>query len=124
MKKVIADIDIHSSTPEWYWTRGLHDARILKKQYINRYEGGVSSRFTNCLEVIIDSKQAMFDTTVKSIRFYNYKELTPAVNITNAWWISDTLSYCNGKYVLEIAFRSMNHSSQYGIRFECCEVTH
>ena len=41
MKKVIADIDIHSSTPEWYWTRGLHDAQILKKQYINRYEGEI-----------------------------------------------------------------------------------
>lgn len=121
---MILDMGIHSNMPEWYWIRGLHDAQILEKQYINGYKVGISSRFTNCLELVIDAKQAMFDTTVKSIRFYNYKELTPEVNIANVWWISDNLSYCNGRYVLEIAFRSINHVSQYSIRFECCEVTH
>lgn len=122
MKKAIIGTDKHHNMPEWYWARGLHDAQILQKQYIDRFESGISHRITNCLELVIDSKQAMFDMSVKIIRFYNYKELTPKVNIVDAWWISDKLTYCNGKYVLEVNMRSRSHFMLYCIRFEHCEV--
>lgn len=122
MMKNVVNTRSFGNMPEWYWRRGLHDACILCKKYVNRSEISKNHRITNALELTIDSTQAMFDTSVSAIRFFNYKELTPNINLLNSWWVSDRLSYHDGKYILEISLRLMNCSIRYDIRFEHCEV--
>lgn len=107
--------------PPWYWKKGLHDAQICQMQhYDNSYHE--NTRFNNCLELIIDSRHALFDTSVKRICFYNFKILSPDAEIVDAWWISDELIVQNGKYIVQIAFRKGKEMIKYSIRFENCVV--
>ena len=60
--------------PEWYWHRGLHDAKIVRIEKLELpydYKQRIPTR--NCFVVHIDSKQSMFDTSVREIRLFNYK---------------------------------------------------
>ena len=99
-----------SCFPSWYWSQGLHDAKILSatplelppdwKSPIPRY---------NCLEFAIDAKGAMFDQRVRKIALYNYKILTPEFDLcklSGAWWYGDTLTVeAEGKYRLELHYQ-------------------
>lgn len=107
--------------PEWYWEKGLHDAQIIHKIF---HTVGYSreAKGMNCVEIQLDACQAMFDTSVKAIKLYNCKELTPEINIENLWWVGDKLSLSNEKYVLEIDLRSPKKQCRYVVRFENCEV--
>ncbi len=63
--------------PEWYWHRGLHDAKIVRIEKLELpYDYKQRIPIRNCFVVHMDSKQAMFDTSVREIRLFNYKILT------------------------------------------------
>ena len=85
--------------PAWYWTRGLHDAIVLS----------VISR-ENCLEICLDSTDAMLERDIKKISLFNYKIQTPEVtlgDLENTWWLRDSLqTLSNHRYLLEIIFES------------------
>lgn len=85
--------------PDWYWTRGLHDAVVLS----------VISR-ENCLEICLDSTNAMLERDIKKISLFNYKIQTPEVtleDLENTWWLRDSLqTLSNHRYLLEIVFES------------------
>ena len=65
--------------PEWYWTKGLHDAGIIEVESFefpfdyNKFVGQKSKYNRNLLKLKIDSKGAIYDTSVKEIHFYNYR---------------------------------------------------
>lgn len=44
----------------------------------------------------------MNDTTVKSLRFYNYKILEGDVDLINTWWHADDISEIDGRIKLKI----------------------
>lgn len=121
-KITVLDSDTKSDLPKWYWARGLHDAHILEKQYINGIGLDNFARHSNCIKFVIDAKQAMFETNIRELRFYNCKELSPELDIINTRWISDTMTYLDGKYVLSIKLRSAKEVLHYSIRFTSCEV--
>lgn len=79
-------------SPEWYWKKGLHDAHVV----------GISSqvfgydpilRASNYAEIKLDASQAMFDTTIKAIKLFNCKVLTPGLDIEGMWWVRDKLYF-------------------------------
>ena len=116
--------------PEWYWNRGLHDAKIVRIEKLELpydYKQRIPKR--NCFVVHMDSKQAMFDTSVREIRLFNYKILTAepsSLDIEGTNWITDQLTEENGKYVLQVELHNCGRSGTYNflfiIRFESAEI--
>jgi hypothetical protein len=120
--------------PAWYWMRGLHDAHVILTEAFefpfdyncftkekNRYD-------RNCLTLTVDASGAIFDTSVKSIRLYNYKYLTDSTLLEERgtlWWISDRLTVCDDHYELEIDFQDSEHFPKdftVKIKFDRAEV--
>ena len=120
--------------PEWYWTKGLHDACITDIEAVefpfdyNRVAEEKGKYDRNCLTLKIDAKGAMFDMSVKEIRLYNYKILTPDVAFENRkmlWWFADRLTRGAERYVLEIDVRDFDSHREkltVVIRFDRAEV--
>ena len=97
----------YAQLPDWYWKYGLHDARILsvsEKELIPDYKDKQPK--WNCLEICLDSRNAMFERDVKKILLYNYKFKTPCFDIKSlekTWWMDDSLEEQeNGHYLSEI----------------------
>ena len=84
-----------SLEPDWYWSRGLHDATVtlisekeIEPNYCQRLP------LYNFLELQIDSKHALFEKEITKIRFYNYKLKgfeAKLPNVLPLFWISDTI---------------------------------
>ena len=120
--------------PEWYWVGGLHDAGITGAETFefpfdyNKFNGQKSKYNRNLLKLTIDSKSALYDTSVHEIRFYNYQILTPDISLENRktiWWLSDRLIENDNDFVLEIDlqdFDSYPEDFTFKIRFERAEV--
>ena len=116
--------------PEWYWNRGLHDAKIVRIEKLELpydYKQRIPTR--NCFVFHLDSKQAMFDTSVREIRLFNYKILTADLSSTDVegtYWITDQLTEENGKYVLQVELQNCGKNSRcnflFKIRFESAEI--
>ena len=126
-KKKNESIDI---TPEWYWVKGLHDARVTGAEAYeipfnyNKYieENGKTDRSVFILSV--DAKGAIYDSDVKEIRLYNYKILSNNELVINdgIWWMGDSLTEENGSFVLEIEFYNYAELFTFKIKFERAEV--
>ena len=89
----------NQQVPDWYWTGGLHDAAVL----------AVIPR-ENCLEICLDSTNAMLERDIKKITLFNYKIQTPEVtlgDLENTWWLRDNIQILpNRRYLLEIIFET------------------
>lgn len=97
----------YSRFPEWYWKFGLHDAVILSVAELELAPDWESEHpRRNCLEIFLDSSNALNDRTIRKICLYNYEIKTPDVNINvidQPWWISDDLKELpGGRYLLDI----------------------
>ena len=120
--------------PEWYWVNGLHDAGIIGVEVFefpfdyNKFVGQKSKYNRNLLKLKIDSKGAIYDTSVKEIHFYNYKILTPDISLENRriiWWLADRLIANDNNFVLEIDLQDFNAYPEdftFKIKFERIEV--
>ena len=103
--------------PEWYWTKGLHDAHITLAEAFefpfdyNRFTKEKSRYDRNCLTLTVDASVAMFDTAVKTIRLYNYKYLSESTleGRGTLWWITDRLTVCESHFELEIDLYDGEH---------------
>jgi hypothetical protein len=134
MAKRIVRINSPDTPPEWYWVRGLHDAHISLTESFefpfdyNRFTREKNSYDRNCLTLTVDAAGAMFDTSVKSIRLYNYVYLTPEATLEGhgtLWWISDRLTVRDGRFELEIDLydgESFPKEFTVGIQFDRAEV--
>ena len=113
--------------PEWYWTRGLHVACIKAVESFE-FLFDYNNYNRNLLKLIIDSKGAIYDTSVKEIRFYNYKILTSDFSLDNRktiWWLSDRLIENGDNYILEIDLQDLDSYPEeftFKIKFEQVEV--
>ena len=123
-----------SHYPDWYWATGLHDAGIVGVESFefpfdyNKFVGQKSKYNRNLLKLKIDSKGAIYDTSVKEIHFYNYKILTPDISLENRkiiWWLADRLIANDNNFVLEIDLQDFNAYPEdftFKIKFERIEV--
>ena len=103
--------DHSGQNPSWYWTRGLHDALILRTEAIDlSYDHAQRNPVRNCFQIHLDASMAMIDTSIRCIKFFNYKILLDDSScggcedggIKGCYWMQDILKYENGKYVLEL----------------------
>ena len=117
-----------SQLPDCYWKYGLHDAAILsvsELQLAPNYKE--KKQKFNCLEIELDSKNAMRERNIKTIRLYNYKIRTPEIDINRMdrpWWMSDTMKELENKhYLLEIEIESASSSRKtFIVEFEIPEI--
>ena len=126
--------EYYSQFPDWYWKYGLHDAKILSV-----YELELASDWKekpqkrNCLEIQLNSKNAMYETNIKKISLYNYHitdiKLNASEPITleefrNVYWLGDRIEQLeDGKYLLEIECSDSDNNLMYlNVRFEIPEI--
>ena len=120
--------EYYAQFPDWYWKYGLHDAVILsvsELQLVPDYKEKKPK--INCLEIQLDSKNAICERDIKAIRLYNYKIKTPDIDINSIdkpWWIGDTIKKLdNNRYLLEIEIESAKGSRKHFIvEFEIPEI--
>ena len=120
--------EYYAQFPDWYWKYGLHDAVILsvsELQLVPDYK--VKQPKLNCLEIELDSKNALHERDIKTIRLYNYKIKTLDVDINSIdkpWWMGDTIKELNNKqYSLDIEIESARGSRKHFIvEFEIPEI--
>ncbi len=120
--------------PEWYWVSGLHDACIVGVETFefpfdyNKFVGEKKKYNRNLFAIKINAKGALYDNTVKEIRFFNYKVLTDHITLIGRekiWWMADKLVDHGDYYTLEIElqdFDSYPEDFTYKIKFERAEV--
>lgn len=89
--------------PDWYWRRGLHDARLLAIHSDLSQDGHM------CVTLTLDSHNACFDTEITGVRLSlaSAKLALPDMrHWRSAYWLSDTLqpmdAYPHPLYRLEI----------------------
>ena len=120
--------EYYAQFPDWYWKYGLHDAVILsvsELQLVPDYKEKKPK--INCLEIQLDSKNAIYERDIKAIRLYNYKIKTPDIDINSIdkpWWISDTIKELENKhYLLEIKIESARgNRKDFIVEFEIPEI--
>ncbi len=120
--------EYYAQFPDWYWKYGLHDAfiiSILELQLTPDYKTKHPKR--NCLEILLDSKNAMYENGIKIIHLYNYKIKTMDFNIseiTDAWWLSDIIEKTEkDKYMLTLEVeQKQGVSTKFVIEFETAEI--
>ena len=120
--------------PEWYWVSGLHDACIVGVESFefpfdyNKFVGEKNKYNRNLFAIKINAKGALYDNTVKEIRFFNYKVLTDQITLIGRkkiWWMADKLVDHGDYYTLEIELQDFDSDPEdftYKIKFERAEV--
>ena len=91
--------------PAWYWSRGLHDAQLLATELQD-----------DTLTLRLDSRGAMFDSTVTQISFLGARLKTPLPTPdrqTNVYWLDDTLTALPfGQWKLEISLQTLSRPNK------------
>lgn len=120
--RVFQSGDRSGKNPDWYWTRGLHDAQVTHVEY---KEISTDYRQRNSLVLHLDAAHAMFDTGIVSIELRNYKILLdespvggyPEGGIAGCYWMQDVLTWENSKYILDIVLLGED-DFHFRVRFE------
>lgn len=93
--------------PEWYWTRGLHDAKIVS---VKVKESDLNPN-DNCLIFKMNGHGAMFEQDITEIRFleFRFNKENFNINLLNgAWWLYDEITEKSGEYHLLLEFDDKN----------------
>ncbi len=105
--------------PNWYWEKGLHDAKIISCQIENfNYDYSKPNPVRNCITIELDSGMAMFDTTLKAIKFFNAKFIQGDIQGENWFWNYDIIKENSKGYELEINLVSYPKRKKCKIVFE------
>ena len=118
--------NIENIVPDWYWSHGLHDAIILS---VSEIPCQANRKIKNCLQFSLDSSHALMTQAIRKISFYNYKILTPEIDINELrqpWWMNDRLIRMpDGRYQLCIDLESTKRKHrhrQFCLEFEFADV--
>ena len=120
--------------PKWYWVNGLHDACIVNVEYFefpfdyNKFGRNKNSYDKNLMLLKINASGALYDQAVKEIKLFNFKILTPNIELQGRkeiWWLADRLTEQDGQYCLEIDLQDLNSFPEdftFEITFDRAEV--
>ena len=118
--------DLSGKNPDWYWKAGLHDAKLVRAEYLEfEYDYRLKNTVRNALVLHLDAAQAMFDTGITTIELHNYKILLdessiggyPDDGIAGCYWMQDILTWEDGKYILDIILLGED-DFHFTVRFE------
>ena len=126
--------EYYAQLPDWYWKRGLHDAKILsvcEMELVPDWKEKHPKR--NCLEFLLDGKNALFETNIKKISLYNYRITDMNMNgvkpitlevFRNVYWLGDSIDRLeDGKFLLEIECTdSRSNLMSLNVKFEIPEI--
>ena len=105
--------------PNWYWKKGLHDAKITGWQFENfDYDYSQRNPIRNCITVELDSRMALFDTTLKTIKFVNAKIIQGDTQCVNWFWKDDIVQKTYKGYEIEITLTPYPSTKKMKIAFE------
>ena len=112
----------YARMPDWYWSWGLHDAKILS---VTEKKSNWNPR--DCQLIFkLDGDGAIYESDITEIRFYNYKILTADFDLRllkGGWWLSDELSQKGDRYLLALEFDTAKCKTRnVTIKFEKAEV--
>lgn len=116
--------------PDWYWRRGLHDALIVRCEFVTlEYDYRDPAPLRNCLRLTLDASDALYDTGIQQIEFYNCKVLLDETNIggylpgsvSDCYWMQDQLRRERGKFILELILLGED-DFRYSISFDTAKV--
>lgn len=106
-------------TPNWYWKKGLHDAKITNWKIENLdYDYSQRNPVRNCITVELDAKLAMFDTTIKKIKFLNAKLIQGNEPCVDWFWKYDSIQKKHTGYEIEIVLTLHRETKKIKIAFE------
>lgn len=109
--------------PQWYWDKGLHDATINSIELVLLdCDFAKKNPLRNYIIIEIDSRNALFDTSIKAIKFYNAKILSKNINYCNWWWVDDSLKKQGEKYTITIHVATIKQVDTLIIRFDDVEI--
>ena len=104
--------------PNWYWKKGLHDAKITDWQLENfEYDYSQRNPIRNCITLKLDSQKAMFDTAIKAIKFINAKLIQGDTQCVNWFWKDDIITKSYKGYEIEITLTSYPNVRKIVINF-------
>ena len=93
---------MQNTLPEWYWSKGLHDAELLEIHL----EG-------DTLTLRLDSRGAVMQNDLREIRLYGCRLKTPLPQPgrkCHVYWLSDTLTPLpDGQWKLSVTFEVLTH---------------
>ena len=126
--------EYYAQFPDWYWKYGLHDARILsvsELQLVPDYKEAKPKY--NCIEIALNSKNALCETNIKKISLYNYRIVGMKMNSTepitlddfrDVFWLGDSIEQLdNDRYLLEIECTDLHSNLVYlNVEFEIPEI--
>ena len=126
--------EYYAQFPDWYWKYGLHDAEILsvcELELAPNWKEKHPKR--NCLEVLLNSKNALNETNINKISLYNYVITGMKMNATDpitleefrgVYWLGDSIEQVEeGKYLLEIECTDSHSNLMYlSVKFEIPEI--
>ena len=124
----------YAQFPDWYWKYGLHDAIILSVCEL-KLEPDWKEKHPkrNCLEILLDSKNALCERNIKRILLYNHRITGMKMNATepiaveafrDVYWSGDSIEQLkDGKYLLEIECTDSHSNLMYlTVKFEIPEI--
>lgn len=126
--------EYYAQFPDWYWRYGLHDAIILSVCELDLAPNWKETHpKRNCLEIMLDSKNALCEANIKKISLYNYRITNMKINATepitleafrDVYWLGDSIEQLeNGSYLLEIECTDSHSNLMYlTVKFEIPEI--
>ncbi len=120
--------------PDWYWKFGLHDAKILSVCELELPPDWKEKRpERNCLEILLDGKNALGETNIKRISLSNYRITDMKMNASepvtleafrDIYWLGDSIEQLNdGRYLLKIECTDSHSNLMYlTVEFEIPEI--
>ena len=113
---------VKSNISEWYWSRGLHDAKIISAT-VKESDWDDAD---NCLIFKLDCDGALFEADITEIRLYKFNVLTLGFKMDDfngGWWIHDEIIPKGNHYVIDLKFDTKKcKTRRVEIRFQKAEV--
>ncbi len=105
--------------PNWYWVNGLHDAKVTNLSFENfDYDYTKRNPIRNCITIQLDTRNAMFDTSIKAIKLLNSKIVQGDMDFVDWFWKDDILTTSHKGFELQITLISNRHIKICKISFE------
>ena len=126
--------EYYAQFPDWYWKYGLHDAKIFSVRELDLTPDWKEKQpKRNRLEILLDSKNALYETNIKRIFLYNYRIVNMKMNAAepvtleafrNIYWMGDSVEQQDdGRYLLEIECTDSHSNFMYlTVEFEIPEI--
>ncbi len=105
--------------PEWYWSESLHDAKIVKVEYL-RLDNKTKRLYRNAMRITLDTSSCW--NSLEDITFYNVEAPTAVERLSGCWWLEDVVKYDGKKYVIKITAAPDSREFEVKFSFDTAKI--